>query len=147
MRPSPRAPPIQRFPSRSSTRTLIPPSPRSSLSSENEVPFSLMRSSPRVVPTQIFESRSRRMLKTWTLPRNGGNLTRRKPLLFPPVPTHNSSAIGSRQLIFRSDNPVLTFVSCPPVSRKRPSPSVPIQILPSAVSAREITGGEAGPNF
>src|SRR6476646_9991372 len=57
MRPSPRAPPIQRFPSRSSNRTLIPPSPRSSFSSENEMPFALMRSSPRVVPTQISESR------------------------------------------------------------------------------------------
>src|SRR6266436_4386586 len=148
MRPSPLAPPIQRFPSRSSNRALIPPSPETTFSSENEIPFALMRHRPRVVPAQIFESRSRKRLKTGTLPRDDGNSRRLKPLPFPrykpvSVPTHNSSAIGSRQLIFRSDNPVLTFESCPPVSRKRPSPSVPIQILPSAVSAREITGGEA----
>src|SRR5216684_5335248 len=134
MRPSPRAPPIQRFPSRSSNRALIPPSPRSSFSSENETPFSLMRSSPRVVPTQIFESRSRRRLKTWTLPRNDGNSSRRKLVAFPrykpvSVPTHNSSPIGSRQLTFRSDNPALTRVARPPVRTKRPSPSVPSQIF------------------
>src|SRR5712692_6528370 len=57
MRPSPRAPPIQRFPSRSWNRALIPPSPRSTFSSENEMPFPLMRSSPRVVPTHIIEER------------------------------------------------------------------------------------------
>src|SRR6266550_5863745 len=136
MRPSPPAPPIQRFPSRSSNRALIPPSPRSSFSSENEMPFPLMRSSPRVVPTHLFESRSRRRLKTWTLPRNDGNSTRRKPLPFPrykplSVPTHNSPLpIASRQLIFRSGNPALTWEARPPARKKRPSPSVPSQILP-----------------
>src|SRR5258705_10762259 len=152
MRPSPRAPPIQRFPSRSSNRTLIPPSPRSSFSSENEMPFPLMRSSPRVVPTHIFESRSRRRLKTSTLPRNDGNSIRRKSLPFPrykpvSVPTHHYPPIGSKELIFRSGNPALTLVARPPVRKKRPSPSVPNQTLPSAVSAMEITGGEDGPNF
>src|ERR1700760_4445538 len=152
MRPSPSAPPIQRFPSRSSNRTLIPPSPRSSFSSENETPFPLIRSSPRVVPTQIFESRSRSRLKTWTLPRNDGNSSRRKPVPLPrykpvPVPTHNSLPIGSRELIFQSGNPALTCEARPPERKKSPSPSVPSQTLPSAVSAMEITGGEEGPNF
>src|ERR1700733_375108 len=146
MQPSPRAPPIQRFPSRSSNRTLIPPSPRSSFSAENEVPFPLMRSSPRAVPTHIFESRSRSRLRTWTLVRIDGNSSRRKPLPFPrykpvSVPTHNSSSpIASRQLIFTSGNPALTLIGRPPAKRKRPSPRVPSQILRSAVSAMEITG-------
>jgi len=62
-----------------------------------------------------------------------------------PVPTHNSSLpIASRQLIFRSGNPASILPARPSAKRKSPAPRVPIQILPSAVSAIEITGEEPG---
>jgi hypothetical protein len=63
------------------------------------MPFALMRSSPRVVPTQMFESRSRRMLKTWTCPRNDGNSIRRKSVAVSAI----QACVGADpQLIHRS---------------------------------------------
>ncbi len=145
----PRAPPAQMFPSRSSNRASMPPSPRRSFSSNSDVPAELIRKSPRAVPTHTLASRSCNKVRTWTLPRSGSaTSTNRVPFQRntpPSVPTHTSFApTGRRQLIFVYGRPLAAATACPWANAKTPEFSVPNQTPPSGVVPREMMGGDPG---
>jgi len=137
-------PPIQRCPSRHSKRTLIPPSRGGSLLLRRNA-FPLMRSSPRVVPPR-YSSPIAQDLKTLHYPGTAA-INPTKPWRSHPRPRIQARVGADPQLFaighinyLRSDNPALTFESCPPVSKMRHRRVCQSKSCFGAVSAREITG-------
>src|SRR4051794_12715939 len=141
----PRAPPNQRFPSRSSYKAVTAPTDRPSRCSSDATPRELTRYSPLPVPIQIFDSRSLIMARICTWFRSAGTpacvtsvpVQRTTPL---SVPIHNSRLpTGRIQLIFLSGKLSTTFENLPFFRETRPASRVPIHTSPPGVSAIEIT--------
>ncbi|PYP99649.1 MAG: hypothetical protein DMF82_24235 [Acidobacteria bacterium] len=142
--------PIHRLPSRSSNSAVTSRRGDGSSSSSRETPFEFTRSRPSVVPIQTFDSRSTIIVEVTTRRSDGASPSsvilapfhRARPLL---VATHTSRApTGSTAVMARSGSPLVTAVTCPRARYKRPSPCVPIQIVPSPASLIEVTGDRAG---